>query len=213
MKIPVTKLIPIREALELLQSRPTKGLIRDRSRYPNATLNNLPKKWEGLGYLHAVKLRVHPPGDRGEFQQPPGSTPNLGEQVAALDTFHHHAWSSVPLNSFERGRDEWKGGVDRLEDDHLSVCSIAIAGLSVEAEHCVGTPTQDLSLSPLRQLYRPCLHAGRMAPREPAIQIGCDGTGACVLANQQLPFSALSSLSPRYPSHESFRTPRSHGKR
>ena len=171
MKIAVTKLIPIRETLELLQSRPTQGLLRDRSGQPKAMLHNLPERWEVFGDLHAVNLRVHPPCDRGEFQQPPGPTPNLREQVAALDTFHNDAWSSVPLNSFKRGRDKWEGGADGLEDDHLAVRPIVITRQSVQAEHCVGTPTQDLSLSPLRQLYRACLHAGRIAPGKAGIQM------------------------------------------
>ena len=171
MKITVTKLIPIRQTLELLQCRSAKGLLRDRSGRPNPTLNNLPKRREVLGNLHAVNFRMHPPCERGEFQQPPRPTPNRGKHVGALHTFHDDAWSSVPLNSFERGWDEWEGGANRLEDDHLSVRQIVITWLSVQAEHCVGTPTQDLGLSPLGQLYRPCLHSGRIAPCEPGIQM------------------------------------------
>jgi hypothetical protein len=140
VEIPMTKLISIRKALELLQSSPTKRLLRDRRGFLNAILKDLPKRWEILRGLNGVKLRVHPPGDRGEFQEPPGSMRNLGEQVVALDALHDDSRSSLPLNSFERGRDAWQSGADRLEDHHLSVGSIVITGLSVEAEHGVGTP-------------------------------------------------------------------------
>ena len=140
MEIPVTKLISIRKALELLQSSPTKRLLRDRSGLPNAILKNLPKRREVLRCLNGVKLRVHPPDDRGEFQEPPGSTRYLGQHVLALDALHDDSRSSLPLHSLERGGDEWESGADGLEDHHLSVCSIVITGLSVEAEHGVGTP-------------------------------------------------------------------------
>jgi hypothetical protein len=140
VEVAVTKLASIRKAPELLQRCAANPFLGDRSGAPNAIFKNLAKRREVLRCLNGVKLRVHPTGDRGEFEEPPRSSSNLGEQIAPLNPLHDDSWSSFPFNAFECGRNEWESGAHRPEDHHLSVCAIMIIRPSVETEHRVGTP-------------------------------------------------------------------------